>query len=124
MKRPVRKEQNMKIKTLKQIAIICFAIGILALLYDGIVSPSYSWRYEKVEKNFHYLHLGMKREEVINLIGYPKNIRQYGSEREEMKEEQWILHFRPFSKLIPVCSFKVNEEFLIKSEMLSQEALD
>ncbi len=49
---------------------------------------------------------------------------KYGSEREEMKEEQWILHFRPYSKLIPVCSFKVNEEFLIKSEMLSQEALD
>lgn len=114
----------MKIKTLKQIAIICFAIGILALLYDGIISPSYSWRYEKVEKNFYRLHSGMKREDVINLIGYPKNSREYGSQRGKMTEEQWILHFRPYSKLIPVCSFRVNEEFLIKSEMLPQEALD
>ncbi len=66
----------------------------------------------------------MKREEVINLIGYPKNIRKYGIQNEKMTEEQWILHFRPYSKLIPICSFKVNEEFLIKAEIISEEVLD
>ena len=109
---------------IKQILVTFLIISVSAWGYDEIISPSYPWRYEKVERNFHYLHSGMRREEIINLVGKPKNIRRIGTDKGVMTEEQWILHFRPHQELIPVCSFPINGDILTKAEMVYERTLD
>ena len=113
-----------KKSVVRQIIVIFLVIFVLAWGYDEIISPSYQWRYERVERRFHYLHSGMRKEEVINLIGKPKNIRRIGTPKGVMTEEQWILHFRPHQELIPVCIFPINGDILIKAEMMHESTLD
>ena len=112
-------------KILRKKVLIPFILIIISVwIYDGVISPSYPWRYEKVEHNFHFLHQGMTKEQVIQLVGSPKQIRRFGTEKWRMTEEQWILHFRPKQIIIPVCTFQVNSELLIKAEMLTEPQLD
>ena len=108
----------------KKVLITLVLIAISVWIYDGVVSPSYPWRYEKVEQNFHALHQGMTKEQIVQLVGSPKQIRRFGTEKGRMTEEQWILHFRPKQAIIPVCTFQVNSELLVKAEMLTESQLD
>ena len=108
----------------KKFLIPLILIIISMWIYDGVISPSYPWRYEKVEHNFYSLHQGMTKKQVIQLVGSPKQILQFGTKKGEMIEEKWILHFRPKQAIIPVCTFPVNSELLIKAEMLTESQLD
>lgn len=108
----------------KRILISLLIVAILALAYDGLISPSYPWRYEKVEKNFHLLYKNMTKNQVTELVGSPKFIRRFGSEKGKLTEEQWILHFRPKPERIPVCTFQISTDLLLKAEMLTESALD
>ena len=107
----------------KKLILLLFLV-FLVYGYDSLISPSYPWRYEKVEQSFYLLQKSMTKEQVIKLVGYPKFIREFGSEKGKMTEEQWILHFRSYSKRIPVCTFQISTNVLIKAEFLTQRDLD
>jgi hypothetical protein len=108
---------------LKRLIIVPLFILFLFLVYDGIASPSYPWRYHRVEQNFASLRIGMTKEQVIQLVGNPKFIGKFGTKNDLMGREIWILHFRSGRDKIPVCRFKLSSNTLHSTEMTLQKII-
>jgi hypothetical protein len=66
----------------------------------------------------------MTKEKVVDLVGHPKFIRGFGAEKGKMTEEIWILHFRPYPERVPVCTFQISTNVVIRVEMLTPRDLD
>jgi hypothetical protein len=109
---------------LRRVFIALLCVSILFWAYDCVISPSYPWRYEKVERNFASLRVGMTKEQVIQVVGNPKRILQFGPTKDKMTKEFWVLHFRPRQNPLPVCTFMDGSNVLSKAEMMRADDLD
>jgi hypothetical protein len=110
----------------KNYVIAFILLLLLAIAWDKMANPSYSFRYEKVEQNIHHLKQGMSANEVVALVGNPKMERSFTSRDGKTKEIVWVLHYRDldtkdsYISQIPILTFDRHEK-LVKIERLTKD---